>query len=498
MHLPLDLCAEILETMIKYIDELAIPRARRLIFLLIYKIYNKFLWLHLGTLSEQNVMKCVHQIIMYFEILLNLLVSPKFVTSCNLSSEEKHLQHGILVKNILHYIYKCMYSKIRSYSESHNLLKLFTLTYGNNEHMNYYHMLPINAVKCIIIRLDQILTTLLLNQIKDVDSFEFIVWKNIVDNENTMISLHRAIIMECHYLREFMKQNDFLMKNEQLFLCLKQLIGPIKSEESILTLQELCHDIAKGKLPGIKELIKRYKEWDLYTLDFISQRVKFLSLNDFNVILEYFYYKLAHLHTKKEKYQVYVSVLKILMHLKEDDLHIIILKYMERHFDDNCLEYLYNEKSFDTFLRQNLLVEEFNNSRSIVNTISQRCRILLIFILLNPRDVLNKLIFYEMNIESSNSILFQSNEFAFFIQNYYCLKKDKYTMLIYILKNIVLQQRMALQTNFWIFINKILDYKVINNVVNEISIICINFIVMSIILLLNSHYIKSDYVTFDV
>ena len=71
-------------------------------------------------------------------------------------------------------------------------------------------------------------------------------------------------------------------------------------------------------------------------------------------------------------------------------------------------------------------------------------------------------------------------------------------MLIYILKNIVLQQRMALQTNFWIFINKILDYEVINNVVNEISIICINFIIMSIILLLNSHYIKSDYVTFDV
>ncbi|KYN28395.1 hypothetical protein ALC57_02122 [Trachymyrmex cornetzi] len=480
MHVPLDLCAEILETTIKHIDELAIPRARRLIFLLIYKIYNKFLWLHLGTLSEQNVMKCVHQIIMYFEILLNLLVSPKFVTSCNLSSEEKHLQHGILVKNILHYIKKCMYSKTRSYSKNHNLLKLFTLTYGNNEHTDYYHMLPINAVKCIIIRLDQILATLLLNQIKDVDSFEYIVWRNIVDNENTMISLHRAIIMECHYLRELMKQNDFLMENEQLFLCLKQLIGSMKSEESILTLQELCHDIAKGKLRGIKELIKRYKEWDLYTLDFIRQRVKFLNLNDLCVILEYLYYKLAHLHNKREKYQVYVSVLKILMHLKESDLHIIILEYMERHFDDNCLEYLYNEKSFDTFLRQNLLVEEFNNSRSMANTISQRCRILLIFILLNPRDVLNKLIFYEMNIESSNSILFQNNVFAFLIRNYYCLKKDQYTVLTYILKNIVLQQRMALQNNFWIFINKILDYQMItaDDVMNEL---CIPY-------LINSHF----------
>ncbi|KYN41816.1 hypothetical protein ALC56_03746 [Trachymyrmex septentrionalis] len=471
MHVPLDLCAEILETTIKHIDELAIPRAKRIIFLLIYKIYNKFLWLHLGTLSEQNVTTCVHQIIMYFEILLNLLVSPKFVTSCNLSSVEKHLQHGILVKNILYYIKKCMYSKIRSYSENHNLLKLFTLTYGNNEYMNYYHILPINVITCIIIRLDQILATLLLNQIKEIDSSEYIVWRNIVDNENTMISLHRAIIMECHYLKEFMKENDFLMKNEQLFLCLKQLIGPIKSEESILTLQELCHDIAKGKSRGIKELIKRYKEWDLYTLDFIRQRVKFLSLDDFNVILEYLYYKLAHLHTKKEKYQVYVSVLKILMHLKEDDLHVIILEYMERHFDDNCLECLYNEESFDTFL-QNLFVEEFYNSRSIVDTISQRRRVLLIFILLNPRDVLNKLIFYEMNITSSNSILFKNNVIACFIQSYYCLRRDQYTVLTYILKNIVLQQNVALRINFWIFINKILDYQMMtaDDVMNELCI----------------------------
>ncbi|KYN00243.1 hypothetical protein ALC62_08989 [Cyphomyrmex costatus] len=460
MHIPLDLCTEILEITIKYIDELTIPRATRLIFLLIYKIYNKCLWLHLGTLSEQNVTKCVHKLTMYFEILLNLLVSPKFVTSSNLCIEKMYLKHGILVKNILHYIKKCIHSKTKSYSENHNLSELFTLTYGNfNEHTNYFHILPPNEVKCIIMRLDQVLTTLLLNQIKHIDSSEYIVWRNIVDDENTMISLHRAIIIECHYLKEFIKENNLLVQNEQLFLCLEQLTGPIRSEESILTLQELCHDITEGKLHSIKELIKRYKEWDLRILDFIRQRVKYLKLNEFYVILEYLCYKFTCMNTKKEKYMIYVSVLKILIQLKEHDLHSVILKYMERHFDDNCLEYLYNEKSFDTFIRRNLLIEGFNNSRSMMNSISQRCRVLLIFILLNPRDVLSKLIFYEINIESSNSILFQHNVFALFIRNYYCLKKDQYNVLTYILKSMILQQRMAWRENFSIFMNKILDYQ---------------------------------------
>ena len=440
-------------------------RARRLILLLIYKIYYKCLWLHLGTISIENMMKCVHQLITYFEILLNLLV-PNFINSHNLSIENKHVQHGILVKNILQCIKKCTSSKIKNYLENYDQAMLFRLTYGNfNEHTNYYHVLSSNEVKSIIITLDQKLITLLLNQIKHVDFFEYTIWKNIIDDENTMISLHRAIIMECHYLREFMKQNNILMKNEQLFLCLKQLIGLMKSEESILTLQELCYDIAKGKLHGIKELIKRYKEWDLYTLDFIRQRVKFLDVNDFYVILEYLYYKFPYLHTKTEKYRVYISVLKILMHLKEDDLHIIVLQYMKRHFDDNCLEYLYNEKSFDTFLRQNLFVEEFNNSRSRMSTISQRCRALLIFILLNPKDVLSKLILYEMNVEASNSTLSQNYMFTFFIYDYYNIKKDQSNVLMYMLKNIVFQQHTAWHINFRAFINKLLNNQVIYNVV---------------------------------
>jgi len=71
---------------------------------------------------------------------------------------------------------------------------------------------------------------------------------------------HYIVLSLWNTIREFMKQNKYLVTNEQLRLCLERLIYPRKSEESILTLQEFCHDIAKGKLRDMKELIKRYKK----------------------------------------------------------------------------------------------------------------------------------------------------------------------------------------------------------------------------------------------
>ena len=148
---------------------------------------------------------------------------------------------------------------------------------------------------------------------------------------------------------------------------------------------------------------------------------------------------------------------------------------MKQHFDDNCLEDLYSEKSFDAFIWRNLLVEKFNDSQSMRNAIAQRCRSFLIFILLNPKAVLSKLIFYELdNIESSDSILFQHNMIAYFLRNYYSLKKDQCNVLIYILKNMILKQDTEWHINYKTFITKVLDYQVIYNIVNE-SIMSLNF-----------------------
>ncbi|XP_036141051.1 uncharacterized protein LOC105834345 [Monomorium pharaonis] len=458
VHIPLDLCVEILETIIKHIDELDIPRARRFIFFLIYKIYCKCLWLHFSTLSQKNVLTHIYQLVTYFGRLLNLIVSRKFI-SYNLI-KDKCLQHGILVKDILSCVKMCMRSKIQSYSENHNLAELFRLTYGNyNEYMNYHYMLPAE-VKSIVTKLDQQLTTLLLNQIKHVDDFEFMVWRNINDNENITISLQCAIIVDCQYLMKFIRQNEFLITNKHLFHCLEQLIDLRKSEESILTVQKLCHDITQGNSIGMRELIKRYKEWDLSILDFISKKIKLLSLNDFYILLKYLHYTFACPHTEAEKYQVYVLVLKILLHLNVQSMHFIILKYVNVHFDDKGLDYLYNEKSFDEFIRRNSFDGEFCDI--LTNTNAQEQRAFLIFILLSPKKVLTKIIMYELSTELSTSILFRRSTFALALRCFYNLKMNQRNVLMYILKTVVLQQRIKLYQRFKNFVTNVLNYQMMN------------------------------------
>ncbi|XP_011703235.1 PREDICTED: uncharacterized protein LOC105459152 isoform X2 [Wasmannia auropunctata] len=412
-HIPLDVCAEILEIIITHIHELSIRRARRLMFLLIYKIYNKCLWLHLGTVSEQNVKMRVDQLITYFEVMLDTLSSSNFVTFR--SSLKKYFQHGILLKNILHYIKKCMHSQIKSYSENHNLVKLFRLTYGKfNGCMNCYHKLPANEVKSIITRLNQKLIAWLLNQIKDVEYSEFIAWGNVNDNENTMMSLQRAIILEYHCFMEFMKQNKFLTINEDLPRYLERFVCPRKPEESILTLRELCHEIARGK--------------------------------------------------RTEKYRTYVSVLKILIQLTVKDMHSTVQNYVEQHFDDNPLENLYDERCFVEFVENISRNETIDIDDSVI---TQELRTLLIFILLNPKDVLSKCVMYEIANEFSD-FMFRAN--MSLMRSYYCLTWKQNNLLVYILKDILFQQRVVLCDRFKDFLERAMDLQMItaDDILNEL------------------------------
>lgn len=411
----------------------------------------------MATLSEQNVMECVHQLITYFEKLLDFLVNPMFDTSHTSCSNEKYLQHGILVKNMLHYIRKCMHSKIENYWKN-NLAASFTLTYGNfNEHkMNYYHILPVDEVKSIITRLDQKLTNLLVNQIKHIEPSEYIVWENTVDDEITIISLQQGIAMECHYFIEFVKQNKFFMTNEKLLLYLKQLVGSRKSEESVLTLQELCRKITDGRSHGMRELIKRYKEWDLSILDFINEKIELLRIYDVSVILEYLHYIFAYLHTNAEKYRVYVSVLRILIQLTVNDLHYVVQNYVEQHFDDNPLEYLYNERCFTEFIEKSSFMDPCEMT-DLVRT--QELRILLIFILLNSKEVLSKFAMYEIGVEFSNDFMFEEN--MSLVRSYYTLNSNQCNILMYILKDIIFVQRIILCSRFIDFMDNVLSHQVI-------------------------------------
>ncbi|KAL0113824.1 hypothetical protein PUN28_011275 [Cardiocondyla obscurior] len=469
VHVPLDLCIEILELTIKHINELEISRARRIILLLIYKVYNKCLWLHLGTLSEENVMRRIYQLVTYFKKLCDMLVSQEYVID-DISLRKYLILRGILMKNMLRYVRKCMHSKMESYSEHQSLAKLFTLTYGSfDECSKYYHIISINEIKSIVMKLDEYLVTLLLQLIKDVDQSELMTWKTSNDDENTMISLRRGIATECHYFLKFIRHNEFLVKNKHLFYYLEQFASLRNSRKFTFTLKELCRDITHGNRYGMQELIKRYKEWDLSTLDFIMKRKQLLNIDNYYTILKYLHHICAHTYSKVEKYRVYIAVFKILIQLKVYDLYFITLKYVHKHFDDKHLEDFYDGTCFDAYLQQSSFPAK-TNLRHITTVEQPSYGILLIFILLNPKRALSQLILYEINVEDTKSIIFQKSMLASIVQNYY--KSGHRNILTYVLQDILLQQRVTFNLKFRTFIDKVRTYKMMtaNDLMNYLYI----------------------------
>ncbi|KAL6254385.1 hypothetical protein P5V15_014434 [Pogonomyrmex californicus] len=460
VHIPLDLCVEILDLIITSINDLEASQdsqAIRLIFLLIYKVYYKCLQLHLGTISEQDVGECIHKLTEQFYTLLNLLI-VKFDSFYTLSTV-KSLHLGIFTKITLRFIKKCMHSKIEDFSMHRDLKPLFRITYGIcNGQWNYHHIIPADKMRSIIIQFDQQLANLLQNVLERVDHSEFTSWADIMDNENVIISVQRAVIIECHYFMKFIKRNNFFEINDHLFHCLQQFVGPRKIEQSLLTLEEICRDITEGGMQrdAMRELLKRYKKWDLSILDFINKKIELLKLKDFTTIVEYLHYKFAYLHTNADKYRLYMSVLKILLRQPYGMNHTVLL-YVSRHFDDNNLAFLYDEECFSRFL----------NSIDDLNDVP--CRTLLIFILLNPKDALRMLIIREIDCEFQNNVLFQHMRW---LLPYYSVRIRHYNILIYVLKVVLLHDRWIWRPHFRIFMDNLLSYKMItaDDLMNELYI----------------------------
>ncbi|KAL6254384.1 hypothetical protein P5V15_014433 [Pogonomyrmex californicus] len=427
LYIPLDLCIEILDIAIRCISDLEVQQARHIIFLLLFKLYYKCLYLHVGTLSRNNMEELAFQLVAHFQVLLDLLTS-KFHPFKSCVRHEKYMQHGIFIKQIFRHIKRCMHNKTKNYLTNHRLEMQFKITYGNSHSIDYFQYLSVDKVQSIVARLDQELITLLLNEIKQIDCFEFMDWAEVDDEENLMISLQRAIIIEGHYFMEFMKQDDFLATNKDLSQCLQQLVGSTNFEESTLTLQEICHNIANGKLDDIWKLMKRYKEWDDSVLNFLHEKIKLLEKKHLVVLLEYLHHRFAHCNDKNK--QLYLLILTILIQQpKIEDMYYAIMYYVVRHFEDNPLMSLFSHNLFMDFIKSDIDMRDY-----------KKLRIILIFVMLNPQTVLTTLVTVALGSTKPEfqNVMFKRPH-VYFLHAIFCQKlKNQHNILTYILKNFCL------------------------------------------------------------
>ncbi|RLU27052.1 hypothetical protein DMN91_000851 [Ooceraea biroi] len=367
MYIPLDLCVEILEIVVKCIPELEYKRAKHLIIQLTSNIYKRCLQLHKTRSSKENGREYAWQLVAYFQMLLDPLTDLRRTRFSMLPivPETMYEEHGILIKTLLRHTKNCICMQGVT-NEDSTSATFFTLGLRR-----YEDTLPVEDIKVITQKLAQELIAVLLNQIKKVDCHEYFYWAEVDDTDNFAISLQRAIAIECQDFIDFMKRDIFPERNDHLEECLKQFAGDRQATESVFTIQELRYCIVNGKLEYFKELMDRYKEWDESVLDFLEEHMQLcvahMTKYNTSTLLEYVYvFTTQNLWSKLYSSFILKSVLRILSTVNVMEFYCIVLRYAIKHVHDNPLTELYSEKAFMQFVASNKNICEHHMMRYVL------------------------------------------------------------------------------------------------------------------------------------
>jgi len=454
MYVPMDLYVEILEIIVKCIHELEHERARCLIIRLTGNIYKKCLQLNRTQVSEQDLKEHAWQLVAYFKTLLDQLIDSKITDFPELSTqsnEEEYQKHGIFIKLLLRHIKKCI-CMVETIDKDCTIANLFTLSHTLTTDHN---MLSVDDIESIIKNLTQELITLLLKQLKQIDFHEFLYWAEVVDTDNVMVSLQREIVIECQNFMQFMKRNIFPENNDDLQLCLQQIVG---NSEPILSLAEL-RSVVTLEPRYVRELSERYREWDEFTLNFINQNLESIMIDKY-VLFDYLYHVFKYKRCQVKLIQTFHLVLKILIRLDIHTLYSNILRYTISHLHDNPLVLLFKMENFIEFMAYNESICE-----------PRRARRLLIYFLLNAKAVLFTLVKILIGCREYKHIVFTAQNMLL-LRPFICINvNDRYNMLISCLKNICMRDIEWCCKKFLDFVNIMLKEEVIV----KLHIIKINF-----------------------
>ncbi|XP_014613854.1 PREDICTED: uncharacterized protein LOC106792163 isoform X1 [Polistes canadensis] len=467
IHLPLELCIEIIDVVRRSIEELEYERAVNVIFQLIMNIYKKLILIGKNGSQSLHIEENMKSMTAHFQELLLLLSDEKIIRMEKVSDLKKYERYGLLFIRIINVVKDCIKNIGNDLKISEDTEKIYKITFGNE---------PI--VKCedsliteTMATLRQELMNLLLKKIKEIDCNIYLGWAELDDKDNPTITLQKTIGNECYYLVEFCKSNKDLADNEHLIECLQQLSSKPISEEinSIFTLEELRYGTIQGKKECVKELISRYKEWDETTMNCIDPKKMWtkslLDTYDCLNLLEYLTFLLE--QTSNEEYiqRVYAFVTEILIYQNIQSIYSILVEYITKHDGKNCLESFYKEEMFKEFIVRNTHMKSLTN-----------LKIILISVLKNPSNVLGILLKIAIGYPEYDNVMITEEDLLLLSPIMSIRKDTNDTFLSSTLKTICIEDvewniKKFRDLLFFFVFNKLLT---VNEIINNILVCYLN------------------------
>lgn len=380
IHIPVDLCTEILDTLRKSLHK-NFWRGYIILLNVIIASYKKLVSLIDKNTQILDKEESLKKFAGSIQELLSLLTEFPLRKTDSLSQLSKYERCGWVLINLLNAVKACLAckkTKNLSASELETSEKLYKLTFGRN----FEAKLDPGVVAEVVDLFSQEFVDLLLCYVKKIDCNVYLGWAELDYMEDASISMQRAVGLACYHFVEFLKNDYQSDEYSHVIECLQQISSQPDTPSS-MSLRELCTEVDQGNSKCLNELITRWVEWDSEAISCLDKNCKLIGKNECSSLLNSAA-QLLKLPSREEELcaHMYNLVAKILLGQKLVDVIEIVVEFILFNDASNALESSNFEHNLMNYVNQ--------GEALCSNKIS--LRIILFFIIQNPRATLKTLV----------------------------------------------------------------------------------------------------------
>ncbi|XP_008544763.1 uncharacterized protein LOC103569309 [Microplitis demolitor] len=382
LYCPLELCVEIMETVPRCLNIMSFECAKTFIFHFISNAYKKLLLMKHKSLQSSELDMSLNKFAVQFQELVSIIRGHKLLRLDD-DTKKKKERLGFIIKDIAKLILECLEYQQKDLVPEADKEKLYKITFGRE----FIVKPEPEAVERHLGDFNAELLSMLSAILQEVDIDTYLEWAELDSPEDSSKSLQQSVGADCYNLIEALKKSEQLKLDDDLVKCLEHLASKPK-QPSDLSLEELCRGVDEGKKECLKQLTNQYQKWDPYIFQRVKPHFELFDKDDFLNLLEYLTDLIESKSNEDHKQRVYNLATKILLKLEITEVYEVAVEYILKHDAKNILESVNTEEMFNGFITCNTNFKD-----------SMKLRILLFFIMKNPRKFLMTVI--KMSIGSS-------------------------------------------------------------------------------------------------